>query len=170
MAGGGRLIYAVTGHRPDKLGGYSDIATDRLEQFAVEVLTLNRPSTVITGMALGWDQAVAFACWVLDIPFIAAVPFASHSSLWTEKQQEIYKFNLSLASKRVIVCNGAYSPEKMMTRNRWMVDYALIQKRCKLLALWNGEKQGGTWNCVEYAQGKGMEVVNVWPVWEKWPG
>lgn len=71
---------AFTGHRPDKLGGYSPEADRRLVAFArrlvVALQARYAPERFISGMALGWDMAVAEACASKGLPFIAAVPLA----------------------------------------------------------------------------------------------
>ena len=53
------------------------------------------PSEVISGMALGWDMALAQAAINLGIPFIAAVPFIGQENMWIKKTQEYYKELLS---------------------------------------------------------------------------
>ena len=52
---------AGTGHRPNKLGGYDDDIYQRLVTLAMTYLEETRPKRVISGMALGWDQALAEA-------------------------------------------------------------------------------------------------------------
>ena len=52
------MIICGTGHRPNKLGGYTQAAQLKLYNVAVEVLEELKPTTVISGMAIGWDQAV----------------------------------------------------------------------------------------------------------------
>ncbi len=66
---------AVTGHRPDKLGGFSEDVHHRLVRFAKETLSkIPRDNlTIVTGMALGWDIAIADACDQVGIPFLAAI-------------------------------------------------------------------------------------------------
>ena len=73
---------AVTGHRHDKLGGYSPTAFRTLQVLAEQELIKLAPTTVLTGMALGWDQAVAAACVKLGLPFVACVPFAGQDRIW----------------------------------------------------------------------------------------
>lgn len=105
----------------------------------------------ISGMALGADQIFAQA--VLDmtnagfhgIRLIAAIPFVGQESKWPPKSQEKYKELLNQVSHIEIVSSGGYSPEKMQTRNIWMVDRSHI-----VLAVWDGSS-GGTKNCVNYA-------------------
>lgn len=150
-------IMAVTGHRPDKLGGYNNF--EKLTWFASCELKMKLPNLVITGMALGWDQAIAKACILLDIPFIAAVPFKGQEKIWPIASQKLYNELLSKADEINIICDGGYAPNKMQIRNEWMVDH------CSYLeALWNGTS-GGTANCVKYANKKKVPVVNCWDNW-----
>lgn len=152
------MIVAATGHRPDKLGGYDDMTRRALGALAVEWLHYNRPAKVISGMALGWDQAVAAACVVLEIPFIAAVPFEGQERKWPPLAQRRYRRLLEQAAEVVVVCE-LYGPKTMQIRNEWMVDRADL-----MLALWNGTF-GGTHNCLEYARKKGVEFKNLWSRW-----
>lgn len=155
-------IYAGTGHRPNKIGGYTPEAVNLLNMFAEEILknVLPTPTKIISGMALGWDQALARAAVVLDIPFIAAVPFNGQESAWPYTSRLYYKNLLAKASKIHVVCPGGYSAWKMQERNKWMVDNCNI-----LLALWDGST-GGTKNCVDYAQSMYKPIEPLWSRWE----
>lgn len=55
------MILAVTGHRPDKIGGYDRNNPLRKKLLVKIDATLARlkPERVLTGMALGVDQDVA---------------------------------------------------------------------------------------------------------------
>lgn len=152
---------AVTGHRPDKLGGYGRGAWNRLVAVArVELLKLN-PDLVITGMALGWDQAIARACVSLEIPFDAYIPFDGQAKVWPPESQEMYYALLRNSGSKRVICPGKYSPWAMQVRNVAMVDNCDL-----LLALWNGS-DGGTANCVKYATKIGVEIVNCWESFSK---
>lgn len=155
------MIVAVTGHRPDKLGGYSENASKKLVRFASSALEFWKEDIeIITGMSLGWDQAIAHSCALLGIPFVAAIPFKGQESRWPDGGQYRYHRLLEFACDTKIICEGVFSPEKMQIRNEWMVD----NSDC-LLALYDGSN-GGTRNCVKYAEGK-TEIVNVWNEWER---
>ena len=54
-------VFAATGHRPNKLGGYAPKIAADLVKLATIFLNLRKPNKVISGMALGWDQAWAEA-------------------------------------------------------------------------------------------------------------
>lgn len=162
------MIIAGTGHRPDKLGGHTFEAQLALDRFAVRVLTRLRPSGVISGMALGWDQSVAIACVRTGIPFVAAIPFEGQESRWPLRSQDRYHDILKCASQVHVVSareavTEAGVPWALQKRNEWMVDHS-----GKLLALWNGDRSGGTFNCVEYARLGRRDIVNVWADWERW--
>ena len=58
-----------------------------------------------------------------------------------------YNYILEHADKVTYVTNGLYKPSVMQKRNIYMVD-----KCDRLMAVWNGKKSGGTYNCIEYAK------------------
>lgn len=157
------MILAVTGHRPDKLGGYDDWEEKTfplLCDFAADRLKEANPSLVLTGLALGFDQAVAEACIFLDIPYWAAVPFAGQERKWSVRSQLRYRMYVSRSAETFVVSDGGYAPWKMHARNEWMVD-----RSDRLLALFDGGESGGTFRCAEYARKKGKPVDNCWKEW-----
>lgn len=155
------LILSGTGHRMNKLGGYTIKSVDRLYLYAKNILVAYQPVKLISGMALGWDQALVEAALDLDIPYVAAVPFLGQEYRWPDGAQERYRHLMRLAADVVVVSMGSYSAEKMQVRNEWMVDNSQ-----GVLALWNGTP-GGTANCVRYAKKVSKPIFNVWPGWEE---
>lgn len=150
------MIIAGTGHRPNKLGGYDNITLRRLMGLVNSWLVNYQPKLVISGMALGWDQAIASAAYSLGIPFHAYVPFEGQESMWPRNSQEDYKWLLSKASNVVYTAEPGYAAWKMQHRNERMVD------ACdRVLALWDGSK-GGTGNCIAYAEKVGKPIINLW--------
>lgn len=151
---------AVTGHRPNKLGGYKpNPVQDRVRASIRKCILAYKEAypdlVMITGMALGVDQWVAEICIDLGVPFWAAIPFAGQELAWPKPSQDHYRKLLAKAAEVTVVCEGGYELYKMQVRNEWMVD------RCReLMAVWDGT-QGGTGNCVNYAQKvqKPMQVV-----------
>ena len=160
--GQAETIFAGTGHRPDKLGGYGADVSTRLVDLARAALTKYRPDEVVSGMALGWDTALALAAIELGIPLTAAVPFEGQERKWRPEQQRLFQAILARASTVVVVSPGGYAVWKMQARNEWMVDRAT-----GVLALWNGSA-GGTGNCIEYAHAQQVEIVNLWATWERY--
>jgi uncharacterized phage-like protein YoqJ len=160
------MIIAGTGHRPDKirlgnLDGYRASVQARLVDLARAALDRHVPERVISGMALGWDTALAQAALDLGIPFDAYVPFEGQESRWPAAAQQRYRDLLGRADQILIVSPGSYEVEKMQVRNERMVDDCDL-----LLALWNGTA-GGTRNCLRYAGKVGRRVVNLWPHWAR---
>ena len=156
------MILSATGHRPHKLGGYGEGVQGRLVALARTALLELRPSMVITGMALGWDTAVAMACQRLAIPYIAAIPFNGQQTAWPPFSRDQWEELVEDAVTLKVVCEGGYAPWKMQVRNEWMVDNS-----DQVLALWNGTK-GGTANCVAYAEKKNKPIINLWEKYEQY--
>lgn len=162
-------IVAVTGHRPDRLGpgGYKEETLFELAQLASsELQALKTVDWVFTGMAQGWDTAVALACVDLGIEYTAAVPFPGQERMWPPVSQGLYRSLLDSAAKVEYVstweeAKDAIGPA-MHKRNRWMVD------RCDAVLALFGGAPGGTAGCVEYAKKVGKPVVNCWAKWDPW--
>lgn len=171
------VIIAGTGHRPNKLGGFSTSVHDRLVDLAIKVLPLYNTTQVISGMALGWDIALAKAAIKLGIPLVAAVPFKEQYKAWKNKRDIDTYFDVLEESTVVYVDRlwdtkyivpgispDVYDVLKMQRRNEYMVDEAEA-----VLALWDGSR-GGTGNCVNYAESKKRRVINLWKTWVKYSG
>lgn len=152
------LIVAATGHRPSKLKTGYDIAP--LITLVKPWLASRKPDTVISGMALGWDQAVAIAAMDLGIPVKAYLPFIGQADQWPQAAIYEYMRLLERCEERVVVNQGGYEPWKMQARNEAMVDAADL-----VLALWNGGK-GGTGNCVAYAEKQRKPIENLWDIYD----
>lgn len=118
------------------------------------------PEKAVSGMALGIDQDFVSVCIDLRISFIAAVPFLGQESQWPAESQRLYFALLDRAEKVEYVCEPGYAPWKMQKRNEWMVDW--IGEDGRLLAIWDGS-QGGTGNCVRYADQLGRKIVRIDP-------
>lgn len=152
-------VVTGTGHRPNKLGGHGRDVFERLVQLAIHAIKRLEPKELISGMALGWDQALVEACIRLRFPFAAYVPFAGQESKWPEDSRRTYDYLMAHASRIVVVCDGGYAAWKMQKRNQRMCDDADL-----ILALFDGST-GGTGNCVQYAKSIKRPVLNVWERW-----
>ena len=155
------MILAGTGHRPNKLGGYDPLTKEHLIKLTTYALTKYKPDVVISGMALGWDQALATAALNLTIPMHAYIPFEGQECMWpTSSQREYWKLRRA-ASNVVVCCPGSYSAAKMQVRNCRMVNACT-----DVLALYDGTP-GGTANCIKYAEQQGKHIINTWTCWTK---
>jgi uncharacterized phage-like protein YoqJ len=162
------VILGVTGHRPVALPGggrmnYPVIESRmlRLATLCLESLPWGRPAEVISGMAEGWDMAVAEACVTLGIPLCAAVPFEGQERYWGGRSQQRYRALIAEAG-RVEVVSTIRSKAAYLKRDEWIVDNSAA-----MLALC-GKASGGTAYTVAYAHRWCVPVLNVWDRWVRY--
>ena len=150
------MILAGTGHRPNKLiGGYSEEAHQFLVYF-IETLLITLPITsVLSGMALGFDQALAQAAINRGIPLTAVVPFKGMWTRWPPPSVSRFNSIMDKADK-VVVISETNTVAAFQLRNQYMVDHCDT-----LVALWDGTP-GGTANCVRYAQAVHCNMMQLW--------
>lgn len=156
-----RLILGVTGHRLHLLPGYrgdgsSQKLRTRLLTLAMDEMENWHPDLVNTGMATGWDMAVAAACMMLNIPFVAYVPFEGQDRNWSEADRSMYRSLLDEA-KDVRVISSRERRAAYIER-----DHAMVDDSSRLLALWNGDPGTGTGQTILYAEGWLVPYSNVW--------
>lgn len=148
---------AGTGHRPNKLGGYGEEVREKLVRTA-EVWLMAHPEVdeVISGGALGWDQALAQAAINLGLEVTLALPFPGFEDRWPTASKLYLHSLMAQADRVVFVSDAPYAVWKMQVRNEWMVEHCDL-----LLALWDGSA-GGTGNCIGYANKVGKPIHNLW--------
>lgn len=152
------MILTVTGHRPEKLGGYvlpNPVSNAVMLKLHDSLKALN-PEAVLLGMALGVDQWAARICYDLKIPFDAVIAFEGYEAKWPERSQSEYRSLMRLARKKYVLSPGPYRPSLLHFRNHWMVDACNA-----VLAVWNGEQDSGTYACIEYAHSVQKPVYKV---------
>jgi uncharacterized phage-like protein YoqJ len=164
------IIVSGTGHRPK----YTTVkgkapypqnthAYERLVSCAKFALEKVQASRVITGGALGWDMALAEACFQLKLYHILAQPHEEHLDSFTiEETKKYYETIMERSDEVISVSKGGYSVEKLDIRNNWMIDNSHL-----VVALWNGQASG-TGNAVSYATNQFVPVVNFWSDWESY--
>src|SRR3990167_4832033 len=87
----------VTGHRPDRLGGYEltspaqDIVRSWLRCRLLDYRTEHGPIVAISGGALGTDQWFAEEAHMLGIPFELYEPFAGFGARWPAPSRKLYE-------------------------------------------------------------------------------
>lgn len=157
-------IIAGTGHRPNKLGGYEQPAFNLLVQIATEHLLDRAPKRVISGMALGWDQALASAATALGIPWAAYIPFLEQPNTWPYLSQHRYHTLLKHAAEVKFISPPGYKNWKMHKRNE-----AMVKDCTEMAAMYNGSG-GGTWNCICYAEHHKRHIINLYDKWKERSG
>jgi uncharacterized phage-like protein YoqJ len=142
----------ITGHRPNKLGGYEPNPTQNkictwLDQVVNSGKSRYPDFEVISGMALGVDQWWAQIAINNQVPLNAYVPFEGQDSRWPNTSRSKYRKLLEQAADIKIISPNAGSrwSHAMQIRNEAMVNDADI-----CVAVWNGDTHGGTWNCLQY--------------------
>lgn len=155
------IVRAATGHRPDKLGGYSPQVDAALVGLARWFLIGMQTDRAVSGMALGWDMAFAEAALSLGVPVIAALPFANQACKWPVESQRRHARICEQALQVVIVCEGEYAAWKMQERNKWMV-----HNSDEIVALWDGS-EGGTGNCIKAARLHERHIFNLWDFYKR---
>lgn len=161
---------AFTGHRPHKLDSYNPRTKRNLKMLLKLRALIERHivrrgvNTFISGMAIGidmWSAQIILALREKKYPHIklvCAIPCAEQYKKWSEEDKEAYHEILSKADEVYYVSDKPYTPWCMTDRDKWMVDNA---KYC--IAVWNDEKDGGTWQTVKYAIKRQRVIVKMHP-------
>jgi len=163
-----QMSACFTGHRPKRFHfGYDESHEDCLKlkmklREWIEFLVANNVTMFYSGLALGVDSWAASI--VLDLKKIhpniclhAAVPFKAQASSWSSEQQKNYQAILTQCD-HVTTMSEKYSLASIFTRNRFMVDNSNY-----LLAVYDGDKKGGTAYTVKYSQSKKKESIIIHP-------
>jgi len=143
---------AVTGPRPDKLGGYDALDNFRAIRRNMLAFLENEKSgdpelSLISGGALGIDQFWIQVGLHLNLPITVALPFEGYDSKWPAASRQKYRDLLDKCSCVRYVCEPGYSAAKLQKRNEWMVQHC-----DKLAAYCFPGLPGGTKNCIDYAK------------------
>lgn len=168
-----------TGHRPPDLYGYNKDQWRPLykQLYAAIEDAYNRGKRVfIHGGAQGVDQIAAMAVREFqkkhdDVRSIMAVPYENQSEPWRKRGDEgFFGHNMWMelrnsAEEYILFDNPTGKTEKekkkdaarkLTDRNTWMLDNS-----SELIAAWNGKENGGTYDTVNKARGRGYNVTNV---------
>lgn len=160
----------ATGHRSNKLWGYDYNEPhyirlmSKLRKIVLDSINNDKsePLELISGMALGVDTLFAALAIELklegyNVKLVCAVPFKGQEGNWPQESKNLYHEILDKADEVVYVCDGGYAAYKMQRRNEYMVDRSDL-----LIAVWD-KSNGGTANCVRYANRKIKDVVYLNP-------
>jgi len=163
-----RHACAFTGHRPQKLPWRYDETAEgcaRLrEALASRIAELAESGVTdyLTGMAQGTDTVCAEIVLALReknpaLKLHCILPCVEQADKWTASARERYRSILERADSVVYVSRD-YHKNCMLERNRFLVDHASA-----LLAVYNGERRGGTAATVRYAKKAGREIFIIDP-------
>lgn len=156
-----------TGHRPNKLPWSKNeddprcIALKSKIYDIASALYFSGIRHYICGMALGCDMYFAEEVLRLreehpDITIEAAIPCVNQTEFWSEETKRRYNRIVSECDYETLIQNE-YTDDCMKKRNRYMVDNSSV-----LIAVFDGTI-GGTYQTVNYAAKKGLEIIRIAP-------
>lgn len=149
---------AVTGHQPPALGGYGPEVSAALLRVARGWVAARRPSEVVSGMAAGWDLAMAEAALLEGVPLVAALAFEEQGAEWPDGAAAHLRGLLARAG-HVHLMAKERAPGMWTARDRWV-----LERGSRVVALWSGA-EGGTARAVATALKLGKPVENLWDLW-----
>ena len=171
------VVIGFTGHRPTKLIGgyetYNGVVGKKYESHLMElsdffcpVLDIFSPDYVRAGMAPGADTAVAFAAVRKGIPLIACMPYPTFSKDWSDDAQRDLEYLVKNAHQ--VVYTREVEPENKIGVNRALHESNINVTNgiSLLISLWNFEKKGGTYNCIQYCKERNIQTVNLWALYK----
>lgn len=160
---------AFTGHRPHKFPWKYDEADSRCvalkavlaEQIAA--LVNAGVTQFLSGMAEATDTWCALSILSLreqdpTIKLHCILSCKEQADRWTASSRDIYHSVLERADSIVYVSRD-YHKNCMLAHNRFLADHAAT-----LLAVYNGERRGGTAATMRYAQKIGREIIVIDPI------
>ncbi len=164
-----RLSCAFTGHRPQKLPWRYDENSEGCMQLK-DVLTSqivrlvkNGMTDFLSGIALGTD--IICSELILSqheknpaLRLHCILPCVEQDVKWSASARERYRSVLKQADSIVYV-NRSYQKTCMLERDRFLVECSDY-----LLAVYNGELQGGTAATVRYAKNLGRKIILIDPI------
>lgn len=158
-------ICCFTGNRPHKMRFLDDPQDERYTRLAGAVynevfnLALYGVDTFYTGCARGFDLLAAEAVirfnsmYPDDAVILAcAVPYPGHDSKWPEHDKKRFE-NILGHALIVNIVSGSDAADCFQKRNAFMVNTSGF-----VIADWNGERSGGTYNTMVYANGQDREL------------
>ena len=149
---------SFTGHRPERLEMRANRVISWLEEQIGKAVE-DGYTDFVSGMQRGVDIWAGQAVLKLraqnpTIKLVAASPYKGFEERWSDSWKQQYSFLIQWADAVRYICPG-YSKGAFQRRNEWMVD-----RSSRVIAFYNGES-GGTRNTIQYAESKGVEVINL---------
>ena len=156
---------AFTGHRPGKLPWQFNerdprcVDLKRRIRDAVETAYEEGYRHFISGMAMGCDLyfcecALALRSRHPEVTVEAAIPCPTQAEDWPEGERLRYRTLVAACDDRTLI-SDRYTRDCMQRRNRYLVDHASL-----LIAAYDGTA-GGTRYTIQYAIGRGLDIVDL---------
>ena len=161
------MTFCITGNRPEKFPfDYANTASIEMSAYfmcirALADEVLDRGFTrFLTGMARGVDldfgvemiKRKMLSKRYAGLTIEAAIPYPDQAARYDRESKKKYNFILDHADRVTYIANE-YTKDCYLARDRYMVD-----KSDLVLAIWNEQKDGGTYYTIRYAEEKGREL------------
>jgi uncharacterized phage-like protein YoqJ len=160
-----RTTCSFTGHRPGKLpwgfdeGDARCVDLKRRIRDAVEAAYQEGYRHFLCGMAMGCDlyfceSVLALRARHPEVTVGAAIPCPTQADEWPEGARLRYRTLVAACDEKILL-SDRYTPSCMYRRNRYLVDHAAL-----LIAAYDGTA-GGTRYTIQYAMGRGLNIVDL---------
>ena len=147
-----------TGHRPPDLARTPAVLPQLLPACCEEIAARWPGAVWLCGGASGVDEAVAQQAIRLRQPFELHLPFPA-PVMWQEGYIDEASYRVLLGQMEqaaaVVHLHPAFDPHAYEARNHSLADNAEL-----LIAFWNGNRQGGTFQTIAFARERGIPVMN----------
>ena len=147
-------VATITGHRPKRIPSMQLVSAQLRNAFIDLGVT-----HVIQGMAAGVDLAAARVAHQLHIPYSCAIPWEGHHANKGDENKYLSVLTYCDHVWYVNDSQGYPGPQVYQERNEFMVD----RSHC-VIAVWDGVKSGGTWNCIKYAMDENRPIYRINPI------
>ena len=154
----------VTGRRPKYFPWRYDENDPRCIELKSDIYGIitehinNGFDTFVCGMALGSDMYFAEAVLQAknnypNIRLVAEIPFAKQANKWTMESRNRYEKIRQQCDEWDIFSN-TYDSRMFYERNK-----EIVNRSDKLLAIWDGDEEGGTSQTIGLAKDKGITII-----------
>jgi len=155
----------VTGHRPQRLGGYDKCAKKVLYRFAHRILLrLDNDVTIVQGCALGFDQAMATAAIDQGHKVISLIPYLGFNGRWPIESVLELDTILNRSSEVRVITDKEMMEISTPALALNARNHVIVKESDVLFALASGAPSG-TQNCVDFALAKQKRVLYLWRDW-----
>lgn len=149
-----KKVLVVSGHRPNKLGGFSPQIRQYTREVVGSILDSIKPDVVVEGAGLGIDRAFAEMAEERGLILIQADACRDMESRWQEADKAKHAHLAAYAHStgaHVIVTDAPYEQAGgavcMEVRNRWMLEVLAVAGEGSKFAVIHDGTDGGTSNC-----------------------
>ena len=161
-----------TGHRPRNYVEYKDYKnslvilvdsiSDVIKKKEIEV------SAVITGMAIGFDTALAMYAVYNNIPLFSYIPFVGQEYDWSVDMQLTYQKLIKRAAKIHVSVDHRPTDYKKITAALHKRNSDMLKDTDLCLTFHRPEiTTGGTANVIQKARARKIPTIPIWEEYEK---